>query len=438
MHLNSRRNVRKASRHSIDLDVEGDSAFDSGHFTSAQIPSREPGFDDVAQSCALSSLHSTKQFESQEVLTSTAIHSAYENQIPSSYHDPYGDSSSQACMEDEAYQAAITSILNSDTRPMYPRVFSVQMVHELYRLCLLTKPDDSSEYANPEIWEPVRTYLVSDCELVQTAAWIRSEAGLTPFHQICRHSPPKDVVELFIECVGIDVVRTPDHAGMLPIHYACIHHTSVDVVDMLVILHPESLVIQDQKGATPLHYAVTNLRCSSEVIARVCHKDAAATVDANGMLPIHHSTLIKAYMRPETVKVLIQSFPEGLSIPDRRGRVPVRWLAKTCDRTETLVLLISVISLDPSLAKGDMGLSLLAILGECARNVSKSDNIQSFLNVLLEYNPDPSERYLAVLKTLPSWLHVERVSWKSSKLGRFVFMKRMFQRRKKRPSEQDN
>ena len=354
--------------------------------------------------------------------------------------------------QDEASFAVIQRIMREDmeslegsnrgdTKPAFDRDcsnsakrFTTEMVHELYRLCILTKPDDNSYVTDAELWEPVRSYMLSDSELVKCATNIRNQGGLTPFHQVCRHNPPLDIIELFVACAGVDVVKTTDNAGMLPLHLACVHPTSVEVVDALVTVYPEGRVIQDTKGATPLHYAVTNIKCSNAVISKVCVEGAAAAADNHGMMPIHYTTTRKAYFRPVTVEVLMNAYPWGLSSPDEKGRTPIRWLAKSCNHTETLELLQIAVVLDPSLAKGEMGLSLLSILGECARNVGRSDNIQSFLNLLLEHNPEPSERYFALLKSLPRWVQ-SKVPEEKPRFVKMLSRRSLFRRANKNPSD---
>jgi hypothetical protein len=390
-----------------------------------------------------------------------ALDAAYGAPLSGSNTDTYilsqillQDEAAKAAAQDAASTAAISKIMREeresqvstggDRKPAFDDYrantaerFTVEMVHELYRLCLLTKPDDNSEVTNSEAWDPVRSYLLSDNELVRCAAGIRSHAGLTPFHQICRHNPPLDVIELFIACAGVDVVQTRDNAGMLPLHMACIHVSSVDVVDALITLFPESRIIQDGRGATPLHYAVMNIRCSDEVISKVCVESAAAATDESGMLPLHYVCVYKAYFRSATVTALMRAFPSALSTPDQKSRTPIRWLAKTCHLAETLELLKIAITLDPALAKGDIGLSLLSILGECARKVGRSENIQSFLNLLLEYNPEPSARYLALLESLPRWILRKPLPKEKPTLLQMLSRRNMFRRGKKNTSAKD-
>jgi ankyrin repeat protein len=302
-------------------------------------------------------------------------------------------------------------------------VFSVETVHELYRQCMETKPDENG-VTDPSKWESVRNCLFSSCDLVQTAARIQSPGGLTPFHQICRHNPPLDIVELFVAHAGFEVMSFTDKGGMLPLHYACLHNTSVNVIEALVQLYPEGRLKQDAKGETPLHYAVTNMSLSVDAIDKVCIKDAAGAADQRGMLPFHYAIMHKAYFNPSTIKVLINAFPEGLTCPDRKGRIPIRSLVKSCHLPETLELLEFAFALDPALCKGDIGLMLLKNLGDCARRVGKSNNIQTLLKLLLEYNPEPSDSFLTALKDLPRWLNKGDKYEKKSVFQRFMPRKR--------------
>jgi hypothetical protein len=343
------------------------------------------------------------------------------------------DSDKKPAAKPTATNTANEDKLTSGEEAM-PGAFGVEIVHELYRLCLQTKPDQDG-LTDPSKWEPVRSYLLSSPKLVQQAARTRSSGGLTPFHQVCCHDPPIDIVELFASCVDLDILMLSCQRGMLPLHYACIHTASVEVIDALVQLYPESLVKQNAEGATPLHFAVANTNATVDLVDfvnQVCVERAASATDDKGMLPLHYATMYKACSKPPIVKILATAFPGGLSCSDLKGRVPVRWLAKSCHLDETLDLLEFSFALDPPLGKGDMGLLLLKHLEECARKNGKSDNIQKCLDLLLEHNPDPTEKYVKELKALPRWLK------KGERAERKPLFRRLLTNRKKKKSTAEN
>ena len=185
-----------------------------------------------------------------------------------------------------AAKTTTSTTANEANEEAMPDAFGVETVHELYRLCLQTKPDQDG-LTDPSKWEPVRRYLLSSPKLVQQAARIRSSGGLTPFHQVCSHDPPIDIVELFASCVDLDILMLSGQGGMLPLHYACIFPASVEVIDALVQLYPESLVKQNAKGVTLLHFAVTNTNATVDFVDfvnQVCVERAASAADDKGML----------------------------------------------------------------------------------------------------------------------------------------------------------
>jgi ankyrin repeat protein len=302
-------------------------------------------------------------------------------------------------------------------------VFSSEILHELYRHCMDAKTDENG-ITDPSKWEPVRYYLLANSDLVQTAARIQSPGGLTPFHQICRHNPPLDIVELFVASAGLEIMSWTDKRGMLPLHYACAYNASIDVIEALVLLYPESRLKQDAKGETPLHYAVTNMSLSVDAIEKVCVKGSASAADHLGMLPFHYAIMHRAYFNLSTAKVLVHVFPEGLTCPDRIGRIPILSLVKSCHLPETLDLLEFTFALNPALCKGDIGLMLLNNLGDCARRIGKSENIQILLSLLLDHNPAPSYSFLATLNDLQRWLKKGDKFEKKSVLQKLMRRKR--------------
>eukprot|EP00545_Synedropsis_sp_CCMP1620_P007373 CAMPEP_0119023934 /NCGR_PEP_ID=MMETSP1176-20130426/30939_1 /TAXON_ID=265551 /ORGANISM="Synedropsis recta cf, Strain CCMP1620" /LENGTH=417 /DNA_ID=CAMNT_0006979103 /DNA_START=50 /DNA_END=1300 /DNA_ORIENTATION=+ len=300
------------------------------------------------------------------------------------------------------YKAVQEGVEDQDSSEQ--RTYSTELVHDLYRLILETQPDKDGARVDPSKWEPVRSYLLSSPDLTRHAARIRNSGGLTPFHQVCRHDPPMDIIELFISCVGLFVLKLIDDKGMLPVHHA-VTNASPDIIIALARLYPESKVIEDISGATPLHFAITTADLDMAILLTLCTEGAASIADRHGMLPLHYAVFFKTFAKPQVVKLLIETYPLGLTTLDLKGRLPIRWLAKSCHIDDSLELLEYSFSLDPSVGKGDMGLLLLSNMEECAKKNGKSDNIQKFLNLLLKHNPDPVDAYAAALKRLPRWLN---------------------------------
>jgi hypothetical protein len=228
--------------------------------------------------------------------------------------------------------------------------------------------------------------------------------GLTPLHQVCRHQPPVNVVELFVSCDGLEAFGTADKLERLPIHYACRHNASVEVINALVNLHPECLTKQDIEGGTPLHHAIANKKAPVGLVGGVCSEQAASTADRWGMIPLHHA-LTREFSKTQSIKVLMTAHPPGLAHLDLKGRAPIHWLVKCCYMDASIELLDLAFALDPALGKGDMGLHLLRLLNKCSETNVKSKNVQACCNMLLQLNPDPTDSFSKLLKTLPRWLN---------------------------------
>lgn len=296
------------------------------------------------------------------------------------------------------------AVVASDDWSDDAKPYSEKTVHELYRLCMEAKPNERG-VMNPDGWKHVRSYLLQSPDLVEIACRIPNQDKMLPIHQVCKHKPPADIIELFISCGGLDQITRRDKFRMLPIHLACIYSASDAAIGTLVQLYPTSTDIQDSTGATPLHYAVANMDSSEELIECLATEHAAKATDQLGMLPLHYPVVVKLCAKPSIIRQLIVANPRGLSQSDLKGRIPVRWLAKFCHVPEVLDLLQFSIAIDPALAKGDMGLMLLKDLAKCAERPGKSPCTQSFLDVLIANNPEPTEAYTQALKSLPRWMN---------------------------------
>jgi len=91
----------------------------------------------------------------------------------------------------------------------------------------------------------------------------------------------------------------------------------MDHVDTLLQLFDTNSMIRyrDQTGSVPLHYACQN-DAPFEVVRLLLYLDEIAPVrcrDRNGALPIHK--LLKANPYSRTVKLLLEAYPDCVSIP---------------------------------------------------------------------------------------------------------------------------
>lgn len=116
--------------------------------------------------------------------------------------------------------------------------------------------------------------------------------GRTPLHfalgNVDRPVTPAAVLLLLSGEAG----RCPDMGGMLPLHYACAYGASEAVLNVLLEGNYETITARDNKGRTPLHYAMGNCtRDASPVIVRtlLLHSAHVANMveSEGGFLPLH-------------------------------------------------------------------------------------------------------------------------------------------------------
>merc|ERR1712087_463851 len=74
--------------------------------------------------------------------------------------------------------------------------------------------------------------------------------GRLPLHHACRKSPSPQTVDLLIEAYPKGA-QIKDDQEKLPIHYAC-HSSSEVVVEKLLHVYPQSILVKNGFGYTPL------------------------------------------------------------------------------------------------------------------------------------------------------------------------------------------
>mmetsp|Transcript_22550 Transcript_22550/g.21673 ORF Transcript_22550/g.21673 Transcript_22550/m.21673 type:complete len:838 (-) Transcript_22550:162-2675(-) len=116
--------------------------------------------------------------------------------------------------------------------------------------------------------------------------------GRTPLHfalgNIDKPVSPAAVLLL----LGGSVGKCPDMGGMLPLHYACAYGASEAVLNVLLEGNHETIIERDNKGRTPLHYAMGNCsRDASPAIVRTLLQNNPVVINMveseNGYLPLH-------------------------------------------------------------------------------------------------------------------------------------------------------
>jgi ankyrin repeat protein len=83
--------------------------------------------------------------------------------------------------------------------------------------------------------------------------------GMTALHLACQHQcQDPEVFEVLVEA-SPEVLLVQENTGMVPLHYACRFQASTEVVGRLLHLSPEqghaAVSKRDERGKTPLFYA---------------------------------------------------------------------------------------------------------------------------------------------------------------------------------------
>jgi len=138
----------------------------------------------------------------------------------------------------------------------------------------------------------------------------------------------------------------PDENGMLPMHYACAYGTSTAVLRALEAAYPESIIVRDKRGRTPLHLAMVN-----------AHRSASPSV-------------LRFLIRNGTKLGIVD-------IPDNEGRLPLFILASACRNR---------------------------VLSESERT-----NAARCLTLYLDAGPRASAEFLNAMQVLPEWLRDDAV-----------------------------
>jgi len=146
------------------------------------------------------------------------------------------------------------------------------------------------------------------------------------------------------------------------LHKACAGEFSVHHVKLFLEASPESCIIKDANGMTPLHHACSNPDKSSKKIIMLLLnaspestlvadnpslstsiKRAAAHKDERGMLLLHHFAGCNKFFREDLLVCLFRSYPEAIAVPDNHGLLPFHHACLSAASTvETLMLFLKL------------------------------------------------------------------------------------------------
>jgi ankyrin repeat protein len=102
-----------------------------------------------------------------------------------------------------------------------------------------------------------------------------------------------------------------DNHGKIPLHYACEGKTPNSIFYIMTLLSSstESVYVEDWQTRTPRHI-LTN---------------TASRKDENEMLPLHHLAAASDTLSVESLKLLVDVYPESITTADNRGLLPIHY-----------------------------------------------------------------------------------------------------------------
>eukprot|EP00586_Coscinodiscus_wailesii_P006821 CAMPEP_0172487600 /NCGR_PEP_ID=MMETSP1066-20121228/16727_1 /TAXON_ID=671091 /ORGANISM="Coscinodiscus wailesii, Strain CCMP2513" /LENGTH=872 /DNA_ID=CAMNT_0013254305 /DNA_START=162 /DNA_END=2780 /DNA_ORIENTATION=- len=120
-----------------------------------------------------------------------------------------------------------------------------------------------------------------------------------------------------------EAINAPDNLGDLPLHVAVTGDSSVEGLEVLHRANPEGIKRRGENGYTALHLACKySKRVDVSVLRFLAEADpeAGMTVDDYGLLPLH-SGLKFRILDMESVRFLIERFPQSVSYETTRRKV---------------------------------------------------------------------------------------------------------------------
>ena len=124
-------------------------------------------------------------------------------------------------------------------------------------------------------------------------------------------------------------VRLKDKDGFLPLHIACMNKCNADIIQTLLEIYPESAFEFDTKNFNlPIYYLFDGKKGVDENCLRLLLQTNPSIMvrvqDKDGRVPLHHAVGSSGYVQSEEIiNQLIEVFPDGASIVDKDGKLPI-------------------------------------------------------------------------------------------------------------------
>ena len=218
----------------------------------------------------------------------------------------------------------------------------------------------------------------------------------------------------FVGLRGIHVTILT-HVSSFP---ACANGTDIAVVRLLLSRYPDSKLVVDKRGRTPLHFALGNAENppTPPLVKLLAGEMGESTKwpDENAMLPIHYACAYGATV--EVLTVLIHAWGESMQKTDSKGRIPLHYAMGNSHLKNSPHLVKCLLHLMPSCidqldAEKNLPLDLLSTKAESVEEeeFEARDAILMCLTHYLEAGPKTSIEFLTGIKKLPEWVRESAV-----------------------------
>ena len=121
-------------------------------------------------------------------------------------------------------------------------------------------------------------------------------AGNLLLHEVCKQSPPMDVIEALI-AANDKAATTKGNSGYFPLHYACAYAAPIELIRLLIFLNPGAVKeVDDAEGVLPLHLACMTGSTKEDVYMCLltAYPEGSMVRDEFGRLPIDYAKSIRS------------------------------------------------------------------------------------------------------------------------------------------------